>query len=84
VPGDGGVQPDLGLVEAEAALAKFEIFFCRPSQPCCADRPGRGDWLAFGQVKVMEGQFAGGQVAADQQVVRRGGGGLRFAVLTNA
>jgi len=30
VPGDRGIQPDLGLVEAEAVLAEFEIFFNRP------------------------------------------------------
>jgi hypothetical protein len=30
VPGDRGIQPDLGLVEAEAVLAEFEIFLNRP------------------------------------------------------
>ena len=30
VPGDRGVQADLGLVEPEAVLAEFEIFFNRP------------------------------------------------------
>ena len=30
VPGDRGVQADLGLVEAEAVLAEFEIFLNQP------------------------------------------------------
>ena len=30
VPGDRGIEPNLGLVEAEAVLAEFEIFFNQP------------------------------------------------------
>ena len=30
VAGDRGVEPDLALVQAEAALAELEIFFSRP------------------------------------------------------
>jgi hypothetical protein len=30
MPGDGGVEADLGLVEAEAVLSEFEIFFNWP------------------------------------------------------
>jgi hypothetical protein len=30
VPGDRGIQADLGLVEPEAVLAEFEIFLSRP------------------------------------------------------
>ena len=30
VPGDRGVEPDLGLVEAEAVLAEAEFFFSQP------------------------------------------------------
>jgi hypothetical protein len=30
VPGDRGVEADLGLVEPEAVLAELEIFFSRP------------------------------------------------------
>jgi len=30
VPGDGGVEPGLALVEAEAVLAELRIFFNRP------------------------------------------------------
>ena len=59
VPGDRGVQADLGLVEPEAVLAELEIFFGRPAQPGCADRPGRGGRLAVGQVAVVKGQLAG-------------------------
>jgi hypothetical protein len=50
VPGDRGIQPDLGLVEPEAVRTEFEIFFGRPAQPGRADRPRRGRRLAFGQV----------------------------------
>jgi hypothetical protein len=74
VPGDRGVEADLGLVEPEAVLAEFEIFFGRPAQPGCADQPGQGYWLAFGQVAVAEGQVAGLEVAADQQVMPGRGG----------
>jgi hypothetical protein len=75
VPGGRGIQPDLRLAGPEAVLAEPGIFFGWPAQPCGADRPGRGCRLAFGQVTVAEGEIAGGQVAADQQVVPRGGGG---------
>jgi hypothetical protein len=74
MPGDGGVEADLRLVEPETVLSELEIFFGRPAQPGRADRPGRGRRLSFGQVAVAEGELAGGQVAADQQVVPRGGG----------
>jgi hypothetical protein len=30
MPGDGCVQPDLGLVQSEAVLAELEIFFSQP------------------------------------------------------
>ena len=30
VAGDRGVEPDLGLVEAEAVLAEAELFFSQP------------------------------------------------------
>ena len=43
---DRGVEPGLALVEAEAVLAEFEIFFYRPSQPGGADQPGLGQQLA--------------------------------------
>jgi hypothetical protein len=42
VPGDGGVEPGLALVEREAVLAEGEIFFYRPSQPGGPDQPGLG------------------------------------------
>ena len=75
VPGDRGVEPDLGLIEAEAVLAGPESFFHRPAQPGRADQPGQGQRLAFGHEAVVKGQLAGLEVAADQQVVLRGGGG---------
>src|SRR5215469_9910413 len=73
--GDRGIQAYLGLVETETVLAKFEIFFYRPSEPGGADQPGHADALAFRYEAVAEGQLATGQVAADQQVMPRGGGG---------
>jgi len=33
------IEADLGLIEAEAALAELEIFLCRPSEPSGADEP---------------------------------------------
>jgi len=66
VPGDRGVETDLGLVEPETVLPELEIFFGRPAQPGRADGPGRGGRLALGQEAVMKGQLAGGQVTADQ------------------
>ena len=75
VPGDRGVQADLGLTEAEAVLAEFEIFFAGPAQPGCAARPGWRRRLAAGQVAVVKGELTGLEVAADQQVVPPGGGG---------
>ena len=72
---DRGVQPGLALVEAEAVLAEFEIFFYWPSQPGGADQPGLGEDLPFGHEAVVEGQLAGRQVAADEQVVARRCGG---------
>src|SRR5271165_5463931 len=65
VAGDRGVEPSLALVEAEAVLAEFEIFFYWPSEPCGADQPGLGAQLAFGHEAVVKGQFPGLEVAAD-------------------
>src|SRR5689334_11594149 len=42
VAGDRAVQACLALVEAEAVLAKFEIFFYWPSQSCGTDQPHLG------------------------------------------
>src|SRR6266705_4370447 len=78
MPGDGCVQPDLGLVQSEAVLTELEIFFYGPAQPGGADQPGLGDQLALGYVAVAEGQVTGPEVTADKQVVpRRGGPGPR-------
>ena len=74
MPGDGCVQPDLGLVQSEAVLAELEIFFYGPAQPGGADQPGLGDQLALGYVAVVEGQVTGLEVTADKQVVPRRGG----------
>src|ERR1035437_2028352 len=73
VPGDRGIQPDLGLVQPELVLPEFESFFYGPPQAGCADQPGLGAQLPFGDVAVMEGQLAGPGVAADQQVMLRRG-----------
>ena len=49
--------------------------FHGPAQPGRADQPGHGQRLAFGDEAVVKGQLAGLEVAADEQVVPRGGGG---------
>ena len=59
MPGDRGVEPDLGLIEAEAVLAEAEFFFYGPSQPCRADQPGDREGLAFADEAVVKGQLAG-------------------------
>lgn len=43
-----GVEPDLGLVEAEAVLAKLESLFYRPPEPSGTNEPALGDHLTFG------------------------------------
>jgi hypothetical protein len=67
VPQDGGVEPGLALIEAEAALGELEALLGRPPQTRGPDQPGLGRELPFGHVAVAEGEFAGLQVAADQQ-----------------
>ena len=74
VPGDRGVQPDLGLVRAEVVLAELKALLGRPAQPGRGDQPLEGDGLAGRDVAVVAGALAGGQVAADQQPVPRAGG----------
>jgi hypothetical protein len=71
VPGDRGVEADLGLVEPEAALAELEALLYRPAQPGGACQPGQRQRPPLGDVTVMEGQLTGDQVAADEQVVAR-------------
>jgi hypothetical protein len=56
-------------------IREREIFFYRPPQPCGADQPGLGQQLPVGHPAVVKGQLAGPQVAADEQVVARRGGG---------
>ena len=75
VAGDRGVEPGLALVQPEAVLAELEILFHRPSQPGRADQPGLGQQLSLWHVAVAEGQLTGLEVAADQQVMTRRGGG---------
>jgi hypothetical protein len=41
VPGDRGVEADLGLVQPEAALAELEILLGWPAQPGGTDQPGQ-------------------------------------------
>ena len=74
MPGDRGIQAYLGLIEAKAVLAKFEIFFYRPAQPGGADQPGHARALAFRHEAVVKGQLTGARVAADRQVMPRAGG----------
>jgi hypothetical protein len=71
VADDRGVEPDLGLIQAEAVLPELEIFFYRPSQPGCPDQAGLGKQLSFWDVAVMKGQLASLEVAADEQVMAR-------------
>ena len=74
VPGDRGVEPDLRLIEPEAALTRAEILFYWPAAPGGTDQPGQRHGLAGGYETVVKGQLAGGQAAADEQVVARRGG----------
>jgi hypothetical protein len=47
VAGDRGVEPDLGLVEPEAALAELEGFFRRPAQPAArVSRDNDAGWFS--------------------------------------
>jgi hypothetical protein len=69
VAGDGGVETDLGLIQAEGVSCEPEIFLDKPPEPGGADQPGHGERLALGHVAVVKGQLAGDQVAADQQPV---------------
>src|SRR5258708_27104709 len=57
------------------SLPNSKSSFYWPSEPGGADQPGLGQDLPVGHVAVVEGQVPGPQVAADEQVVARGGGG---------
>ena len=48
VPGDRGVEADLGLVEAEAFLAELEALLRGPAEPGGADEPGQRQHLSQG------------------------------------
>src|SRR5258708_16839704 len=63
------------LVQAEVVLAELKALLDRPAQPGRGDQPCEGDRLACGDVAVVVGAFAGGQVAADEQPVPGAGGG---------
>jgi hypothetical protein len=71
VPGDRVVEADLGLIWAGEVLAGPELLFHGPSERGGTDQPGHGHGLAFGHEAPVEGQFAGLEVAADEQVVLR-------------
>ena len=78
VPGDRGVEADLGLVEPEAVLSELEIFFGRPAQPCCAALPrgpaGRGTPAGLRADSSREGRarrFPGGGGSAGGAGPRR-------------
>src|SRR6185437_13360316 len=68
-------EPDLGLIEPGVVLAELEALFDWPSEPGRGDQAFEGDGLAGGNVAVVMGALAGGQVTADQQPVPRAGGG---------
>src|SRR5215471_16404258 len=59
------------------SIAELERLFYWPSQPGGADQPGLAHRLAFGREAVVKGQFAGLEMAADQQVVTGAGGGYQ-------
>ena len=59
VPGDRGIEADLGLIEAETVLAEMEVLFRWSAQTGRADQPGQRQRLPFGHVTVVEGQLAG-------------------------
>src|SRR5690242_14275206 len=71
VPGDRGAEPDLELIEPEAARTRAEILFYWPAAPGGTDQPGQRHGLAGVYETVVKGQLAGGQVAADEQVAAR-------------
>jgi hypothetical protein len=48
VPQDRGVEPDLALVQAEAAFSQLEALLNGPSQPGCPDQAGLGRGLPSG------------------------------------
>jgi hypothetical protein len=73
VPGDGGVEPDLGLIQAEAVLAGPELLFHRPSQPCRPDQPDQCYRLPPGtkQNEMPARRSAGGGGSAGDAAGRR-------------
>src|SRR5216683_1914054 len=74
VPGDRGVEPDLGLVQPEVVLAELEVLLDGPPEPGGADQQAQAHGRALGDEAVVVRELAGPQVAADQQVMARGGG----------
>jgi hypothetical protein len=63
------VEPELGLIQAEAVLAELEFLFHWPPEPGGAVPPVMPGRLALGDLAVMEGQRAGPDMQADQQAV---------------
>jgi hypothetical protein len=74
VPGDRGVEPDLGLIQAEAVLPSPELLFRGPSQPRPRGSAGSGSSAGPRARSSSETPAPGAQVAADQQAVLRGSG----------
>lgn len=76
----GGVEPDLVVVQTELVFAKVKILFHGPAHARDRDRDrdqgARCDGIALGNVAVEVGLIGGAfEVSADEQVVPRAGGG---------
>jgi hypothetical protein len=74
VPGDRGVEADLGLIQAEEVLPGPELLLHRSPEPGRPDQPGQRHLLPFWHEAVVSRQLASLEVAADEQVVLRGSG----------
>jgi hypothetical protein len=71
-PVPGGPAADLVLIQAGQALAGLEVLLDRPAKPGDLDQGGQRDRLRG--VAVVEGQFPGAPVPADQQAPVSGAG----------
>jgi hypothetical protein len=71
-PVPGGPSPDLMPVQACQGLAGLDVLLDGPPEPGYLDQGGEGDLARA--VAAVERQFAGGAVAADQQVTMPGAG----------
>lgn len=74
VPTEGFPGPDLGLVESEVVLGKLETFLYGLTESGGADQCAQRGGPFGRDVAVVEGEFAGPAVFADQERVARSGG----------